>query len=66
MRQEQEVIAKEMPPTSLLGRIADSLGRSYGFGEGFDGAYLSISQMLLEDNRYLQALESVIRELVRS
>jgi cytidylate kinase len=64
-RQEQEVIAKEMPPTSLLGRIADSLGRSYGFGEGFDGAYLSISQMPLDDTRYLEALGSVVRELAR-
>ena len=27
-RQEQEVIAKEMPPSSLLGRIAEALGRS--------------------------------------
>ena len=64
-RQEQEVIAKEMPPSSLLDRIAEALGGSYGFGEGFDGAYLSISQMPLDDTRYLQALGSVVRELAR-
>jgi cytidylate kinase len=64
-RQEQEVIAKEMPPSSLLGRIAEALGSSYGFGEGFAGAYLPMSQMPLDDTRYLQALESVVRELAR-
>jgi cytidylate kinase len=64
-RQEQEVIAKEMPPSSLLGRIAEALGSTYGFGEGFAGAYLPISQMPLDDTRYLQALESVVKELAR-
>jgi cytidylate kinase len=64
-RKEQEVIAKEVPPSSLLGRIAEALGSTYGFGEGFAGAYLPISQMPLDDARYLQALESVVRELAR-
>ena len=64
-RQEQEVIAKEMPPSSLLGRIAEALGSTYGFGEGFAGAYLPISQMPLDDTRYLQALEAVVRGLAR-
>ena len=60
------MIAKEMPPSSLLGRIAEALGHSYGFCDGFDGAYLPISQIPLDDTRYLQALESVVRELARS
>jgi cytidylate kinase len=64
-RQEQEVIAKEILPSSLLGRIAEALGHSYGFGEGFEGAYLPISEMPLDDARYLQALKSVVRELAR-
>jgi cytidylate kinase len=64
-REEQEVITKEMPSSSLLGRIAEALGSSYGFAEGFDGAYLSISEMPLDDARYLQALKSVVRELAR-
>ena len=65
-RQEEDVIAKETPPSSLLGRIAEALGRSYGFGDGFDGAYLPIQQMPLDDTRYLRALESVVRELAQS
>ncbi len=62
-RQEQEVIEKEMPPSSVLGRIAEALGRS---GVGFEGAYLPIWQIPLDNTRYLEALESVVRELARS
>ena len=65
-RQEQEVIAKEMPPSSLLGRIAEALEHSYTFGDGMAGAYLPMGQIPLDDTRYLQALESVVRELARS
>ena len=65
-RQEQEVIAKEMPPSSLLGRIAEALGHGLAFGDGTAGAYLPIEQIPLDDTRYLKALESVVRELARS
>jgi cytidylate kinase len=65
-REEQEVVAKEILPGSLLSRIADALGHSYGFDEGFDGAYLRFSEMPLDDARYLQALTSVVRDLARS
>ncbi len=65
-RQEQDVIAKETPPSSLLGRIAEALERSAPFGAGFEGAYLPSWQIPLDDTRYLQALESVVRELARS
>ena len=65
-REEQEVIRKEMLPSSLLARIVEALGHSDSFGEGFEGAYLRISEMPLDDARYLQALKSVVRELARS
>ncbi len=65
-RQEQEVIAKEMPPSSFLGRIAKALEHSYDFGVGFEGAYLPSWQMPLDDRRYRQALESVIKELAQN
>jgi len=65
-RDEQDVIAKEMPPSSLLGRIAEALDRGIPFGAGVEGAYLPAWEIPLEDRRYLQALESVIRELARS
>lgn len=59
------MIAKEMPPSSLLGRIAEALEHSYAFGDGMAGAYLPMGQIPLDDSRYLQALESVVRELAR-
>jgi cytidylate kinase len=65
-RQEQEVIAKEMPPSNLLGRIAEALGHNYAFGDGLAGAYLPVGEIPLDDTRYLQALESVVRELART
>jgi cytidylate kinase len=64
--EEQEVIAKEILPSTLLDRIAEALGHSYGFDGGFDGAYLPFSKMPLDDARYLQALTSVVRDLARS
>jgi len=57
---------KEILPGSLLGRIAEALAISYGFDDGFDGAYLRLSEMPLDDARYLQALTSVVRDLARS
>jgi cytidylate kinase len=65
-RQEEEVKAKEMPPTSFLGRIAEALEHGYAFGDGVAGAYLSLEEIPLDDTRYLQALESVVRQLARS
>lgn len=64
-RKEEEVKAKEMLPTSLVGRIAEALERNYVFGDALTGAYLSLVEIPLGDTRYLQALESVIRELAR-
>ncbi len=65
-REEREVIAKEIPPGSFLGRIAEALGTSYAFGDGMAGAYLPIGEIPLDNTRYLQALESVVRELARN
>ena len=65
-REEREVIAKEMPPGSFLGRIAEALGTSYVFGDGMVGAYLPVGEIPLDNTRYLQALEFVVRELARS
>ena len=65
-RDEQDVIAKEMPASSLLGRIAEALDRGIPFGAGVEGAYLPAWEIPLDDRRYLQALESVVRELARS
>ncbi len=65
-RKEPEVTAKEMPPGSFLGRIAEALEKSYALGDSMSGAYLPVGEIPLDNTRYLQALESVVRELVRS
>ena len=63
-RQEQEVVAKEMPPGSFLGRIVEALGRVGG--GGYEGAYLPLWEIPLDDARYFEALESVVKKLARS
>ena len=65
-RQEYEVTKKEMPPSTLLGRVAEALETSYSFGDGMAGAYLPVGQIPLDDHRYLEALETVIKEVVRN
>jgi cytidylate kinase len=62
-RQEQDVTEKEMPPSSLFGRIAKALERGYSSEIGFEGAYMHVWQIPLDDSRYLKTLESVIKEL---
>jgi cytidylate kinase len=73
---QREVIAKEMPPGSLWGRIAQALGfdnalaapsaMESGFMVPYSGAFLPTWQIPLDDTRYLSGLESVIRELAQS
>jgi cytidylate kinase len=61
--QEQEVVAKEMPPTSLQERIAEALARGYSIGDGIQGAYLPLWQIPLDDRRYMDTLTSFIKEI---
>jgi cytidylate kinase len=64
-REEHDVIAKEMPPGTLLGRIAEALTSGYA-GDAFGGgAYLPPELIPLGDARYVKALESVVRGLAR-
>jgi cytidylate kinase len=65
-RQEQEVTEKEMPPSGLFGRIASALERGYSSDLGFEGAYMHVWQIPLDDTRYFNTLEAVIKELARS
>jgi cytidylate kinase len=62
---ENEIIAKEMPPVSLRERIEEALQKGYATGVGVQGAYLPISQIPLDDTRYLAALTSLIKELAQ-
>jgi cytidylate kinase len=65
-RQEQEVTEKETPPSGLFGRIAGALERGYSSDLGFEGAYMHVWQIPLDDARYFNTLEAVIKELARS
>ena len=60
---EPDVIAKEMPPASLHGRIAAALERGFSMGAGFEGTYLPVWEIPLDDTRYLEALGTLITEL---
>ena len=64
-RRQQEVVAKEMPPFSLWGRIAEALER-HALTVGVGSAYLPPSEMPLGDSRYLEALSAVVRELAQT
>jgi len=65
-RQEQDVTEKEMPPSSLFGRIARALEHGYSSDLGFEGAYMHVWQIPLDDARYFNTLEAVIKELAQS
>jgi len=60
---EPDITAKEMPPTSLLGRIVNVLEHTGGYHPIM---YFPARQVPLNDRRYLTELESVISELARS
>jgi cytidylate kinase len=63
-REKQDVVRKEMPPGTLLGRIAEALTSGYA-GDAFGGAYLPPELIPLGDARYVEALASVVRELAK-
>ena len=65
-RREDDVKEKEMPSASLFGRIARALERGYSSEIGFEGAYMHVWQIPLDDGRYLKTLEAVIRDLARN
>ena len=65
-RREDDVKEKEMPSASLFGRIARALERGYSSEIGFEGAYMHVWQIPLDDARYMKTLEAVIRELARN
>jgi cytidylate kinase len=61
--QEQEVMAKETPPSGLRGRIAEALARGYSAGDGIQGVGMPFWQMALDDGSYIEAMTSFIQEL---
>ncbi len=67
-RESAEVRAKEQPPGTLLGRIAEALTRSSPFdaGLGIEGAYLPSWELPVDDESYVRALKAVITALAQS
>jgi cytidylate kinase len=66
---ERGIEVKEMPPGSLGGKIAEALshyGDMGGGALGFQGVYLPVWEIPLDDTRYLAGLNSVIKELAES
>lgn len=63
--EEQDILAKEMPPCTLRERIEEALQKGYATGIGIQGAYLPITQVPLDDNRYLEALTNLFKELAQ-
>jgi cytidylate kinase len=65
-REEQAVVTKEMPPGTLAGRILEVLSSNFAVTEPYyGGAYLPPELIPLDDARYVEVLESVLRELAR-
>jgi len=68
----RDVIAKEMPPGTFLGRIAEFLERGhprdggYAAGTDYEGVYVPAQEISLDDARYLAGLKSIIKELAGS
>lgn len=66
-RYEEDILLKEMPPGTVLGRIADALAHVQTLGTAFEGVYLPTWQTPLPDDvHYLEALQSVIKDLAAS
>jgi hypothetical protein len=70
-RGEHDVVAKEMPPGSLMGRIAETFEHYYpavntGPGSSYLGVYLPVQDMPLGDSHYLEGLTAIIKELAEN
>ena len=54
---------KEMPAGTISGRIIETLNNAYPGGVTREGAYVPGWEFPLEDKKYLESLQEVIREL---
>jgi len=71
-RREQDVMAKEMPPSSILGRIAEAwehippLSTSPSSTRMYLSACLPNWEKPIDDTRYLRGLQSIVKEVATS
>jgi cytidylate kinase len=66
-RPNASIAEKEMPPSTLLGRIAEAMAKTASMGDDiYAGIYSPLWEIPLDDTDYLSGLEYVIRQLAGS
>jgi cytidylate kinase len=66
-RREQQIVEKELPSGTLLGRIAEALTHGYyGPAVDYGKASLPAWEIPLDDTQYLAGLQSIVKELAGS
>jgi Cytidylate kinase-like family len=66
-RPNMSIAEKEMPPSTLLGRISEAMAQTTYLGDGiYAGIYSPLWEIPLNDTNYLSGLEYVIKELAAS
>lgn len=63
-RPSTSIEEKELPPSTLLGRIAEAMAKTSYMGDSvLTGIYSPLWEIPLDDTKYLAGLESVVKEL---
>lgn len=66
-RTSTSIAEKEMPPSTLLGRISEAMAQTAYLGDGiYAGIYSPLWEIPLNDTNYLSGLQHVIKELAAS
>lgn len=66
-RPNASIAEKEMPPSTLLGRIAEAMAKTASMGDDiYAGVYSPLWEIPLDDTDYLSGLQNVIKELAAS
>jgi CMP/dCMP kinase len=66
-RPSASIAEKEMPPSTLLGRISEAMAQTACLGDGiYTGIYSPLCEIPLNDTNYLSGLEYVIKQLAAS
>lgn len=61
----QRIAEKEMPPSTLLGRIAEAIRSNYVFDSGYLDMYMRLWELPLDDKNYLAGLTNVVTEMAK-
>ena len=62
---QEDVVAKEEPPSGIWARIAHALERSMAYGGAIEGVYAPTWEVPFDDAHYLATLTSVITEMAQ-